>query len=80
MVLEFSSCFGVSERKLLESSKRQEAGVVKKPKEVAEEASSKAGEKKEEKVREEGTGYRGKSSGAPLVVPHFPQRSAPGLL
>ncbi|KAL6641760.1 hypothetical protein ACP70R_019941 [Stipagrostis hirtigluma subsp. patula] len=59
------------------SSKQQEAGVAKK--EVAEESSSKDGEKNEEKATEE-TGNKGQSRGAPLVVPHFPQSSTPGLL
>jgi hypothetical protein len=44
---------------------------------VAKEASSpKAGEKKGGKAVEK----KSKDTGAPLVVPHFPQRSTPGLL
>uniref|UniRef100_A0A0A8YU70 Uncharacterized protein n=1 Tax=Arundo donax TaxID=35708 RepID=A0A0A8YU70_ARUDO len=72
-------CFGFTERKVSKSSNLQEAGDAMKQKEAAEEESSKAGEKKGEKSAEEKSKER-KDRGAPLVVPHFPHRSTPGLL
>ncbi|PUZ63231.1 hypothetical protein GQ55_3G051700 [Panicum hallii var. hallii] len=71
-------CFGFIARKASNSSTQKEDGDTMKQKEndVAKEASSpKAGEKKGGKAVE-----KSKDTGAPLVVPHFPQRSTPGLL
>jgi type IV secretory pathway VirJ component len=67
-------CFGYMARKASKLSTEQEVGTKVKQKDVAEEASLKAAEKKAEKSK------KGKDTGAPLVVPHFPQRSTPGLL
>ncbi|OEL27817.1 hypothetical protein BAE44_0011170 [Dichanthelium oligosanthes] len=67
-------CFGFMARKA-----SKEAGDAMKQKDAAEEASPKAGEKKGEKTVEKKS-KKGKDTGAPLVVPHFPQRSTPGLL
>lgn len=71
-------CFGYMARKASKLSTEQEAGTKVKQKDVAEEASLKAAEKKGEKTVEKSR--KGKDTGAPLVVPHFPQRSTPGLL
>ena len=70
-------CFGFMTRKASKSSTQKEDGDSMKQKEndVAEEASPKAGEKMGDKAEE-----KSKDTGAPLVVPHFPQRSTPGLL
>jgi hypothetical protein len=65
-------------RKASKLSTEQEVGTKVKQKDVAEEASLKAAEKKAEKTVEKSK--KGKDTGAPLVVPHFPQRSTPGLL
>nr|TKW07149.1 hypothetical protein SEVIR_7G288800v2 [Setaria viridis] len=74
-------CFGYMARKASKSSTHQEAGDKMKQKDVAEEeASPKAGEKKGEKTVEKSKKGKEKDTGAPLVVPHFPQRSTPGLL
>ena len=71
-------CFGFMARKASKSSTQKEDGDSMKQKEndVAEEASPKAGEKKGDRTVEK----KSKDTGAPLVVPHFPQRSIPGLL
>uniref|UniRef100_A0A0A9B8X1 Uncharacterized protein n=1 Tax=Arundo donax TaxID=35708 RepID=A0A0A9B8X1_ARUDO len=73
-------CLGFIERKASKSSNLQEAGDAMKQKDAAEEASSKACEKKGEKAAEEEKSKMGKDSGAPHVVPHFPHRCTPGLL
>ncbi|CAL4903854.1 unnamed protein product [Urochloa decumbens] len=72
-------CFGFMARKASQSSTQQEAGDAGKQKDVVEEASPKAGEKKGDKAVDKKI-KQGKDTGAPLVVPHFPQRSTPGLL
>ncbi|GJN13587.1 hypothetical protein PR202_gb00308 [Eleusine coracana subsp. coracana] len=63
------SCFGVLGRKVSESCKQQEAGHAKKQ-EAAKEASSLASEEDVKAVEK-----KRKDRGAPIVVPHFPQRS-----
>jgi len=70
-------CFGFMARKASKSSTQKEDGdTMKQKNDVAEEASPKAGEKKGDRTVEK----KSKDTGAPLVVPHFPQRSIPGLL
>ena len=70
-------CFGFMARKASKSSTQKEDGdTMKQKNDVAEEASLKAGEKKGDRTVEK----KSKDTGAPLVVPHFPQRSTPGLL
>ncbi|CAL5097951.1 unnamed protein product [Urochloa decumbens] len=69
-------CFGFMARKASKTSKQQDAS---KQKGMAEEASPKAGEKRGGKAVDKKS-QKGKDTGAPLVVPHFPQRSTPGLL
>ncbi|KAF8658078.1 hypothetical protein HU200_059543 [Digitaria exilis] len=70
-------CFGLMARKVSKSSGQKEAGDAMKQKDAAEEASPKAEEKKGDKAVEQKSK---EDTRAPLVVPHFPQRSTPGLL
>ncbi|CAD6268132.1 unnamed protein product [Miscanthus lutarioriparius] len=71
-------CFGFMARKAPESSKQQEAGDAKKKKDAAEEASREASENKGEKAVEKNK--KGRGTGSPVVVPHFPSRSTPALI
>ncbi|KAF8726373.1 hypothetical protein HU200_019835 [Digitaria exilis] len=71
-------CFGLMAKKVSKSSRQKEAGDTMKEKDAAEEASPKADEKNGDKAVERKS--KKEDTRAPLVVPHFPQRSTPGLL
>ena len=72
-------CFGFMARKAPESSKQQEAEDARKKKDATEEAASReASENKGEKAVEKNK--KGRGTGSPVVVPHFPSRSTPALI
>lgn len=78
MVLGFD-CFDFMAKKAPESSKQQEAGDERKKDDTTEEATSReASENKGEKAVEKNK--KGRGTGAPLVLPHFPRRSTPALI
>lgn len=71
-------CFGFMARKAPESSKQQEAGDAQKKEGTEEAAPPEASENKGEKAVEKNK--KGRGTGPPLVVPHFPRRSTLALI
>jgi hypothetical protein len=71
-------CFGFMARKASESKQPEAVDARKKKDATDEEASREASENKGEKAVEKNK--KGRGTGPPLVVPHFPCRSTPSLI